>query len=141
MSTGGIPSASNRIPIVRHFVPCQKIDVLSGNRFTLHNVIHQFRPIPSGTFPHRVSELWLFVQLTDAIGFYHFRVELAYLEDPQLNMIWPPVTMNLGSNPLEVHNWPVQLKEIVFPGPGAYEFRLYYGRNLLASAPIFARPN
>ncbi len=124
MSTGEFTQRPTRLPIVRHFVPCRKIERWrDGRSYSLECVIHQMRPIQNSVYPFVCSELWLFAQLTDGTGDYSFQVELVRFGSETTHR-WPPQIINLGTDPLRVFDWPMCFTNVLFEEPGTYEFRL-----------------
>jgi hypothetical protein len=126
MNPNNAAQAGSRIPVVRHLIACERIERSADKRqYSLVNVIHAIRPSPGAPYPRIHPELCLFVQLTDGRGKHTFQLQLVLLdEDETVLHTTPPVERDLGPDPLVVHGWPLTLRNILFPRPGVYEFRL-----------------
>src|SRR4051812_3246012 len=112
--------------IVRHFIACETVERSpDGLRHTLHNLVHTL-PAPA-SFPLVISQIYLFALLTDGKGQVPFTVELVTWDDEgEEQSIWtsPPVTIDLGNDPLRVQGKWFRLRRVRFDHPGIYEFRL-----------------
>jgi hypothetical protein len=63
----------SRVPVVRHFIACERIDRSPDRRqYSLVNVIHAIRPLPGASYPRIYSELVLFLMMTDGQGRHSF---------------------------------------------------------------------
>jgi hypothetical protein len=129
--------------VVRHFIACERIERSPDRRqCSLVNVIHAIQPLPGAPFPRIHPELCLFVQMTDGQGTHSFQLQLVFLdEDETVIHTTPPVERDLGPDPLVVHGWPLTLRNVPFPRPGVYEFRLMCDGQEVAREAIRLREN
>lgn len=143
MSSESTPRPGSRIPVVRHFIACERIERSpDGRQCSLVNVIHAIQPLPGVPYPRIHPELGLFVQMSDGRGTHSFQLELVYLAEEEVVIhATPPVERDLGPDPLMVHGWPLRLRNVPFPHPGVYEFRLRCDGQEVAREPIRLREN
>jgi len=120
MSADNSNHPGSRMPVVRHFIACERIESSPDRRqYSLVNVIHAIRPRPGAPYPRIHPELCLFIQMTDGPGKHTFQLQLVFLdEDETVIHTTPPIERDLGRNPLQVHGWPLTLRNIPFPRPG-----------------------
>jgi hypothetical protein len=141
MSPGQSAESSFRIPVVRHFIACERIEHSPGSRNVgLYNLIHAIRPASDAIYPLIRRNLCLYVLLTDGSGRLPFQVRLMFIEEEETEIYTtPPLSRDLGSNPLAVMGWPLVLRNVPFPQPGLYEFRLLCAGQEIAREPIVLR--
>ena len=125
--------------MVRHFIACDDIDSASTGKYSLHNVIYAVRLLPGAAYPQIHPMICLFVHMTNGRGSHSFQIELVFADDEQSTYISDLVTMNLGDDPLAVYGWPIRLRNLLFPHPGSYEFRLLCDGQVIAREPILLR--
>lgn len=116
-------------PIVRQVVLCERIAFDFAIGYSLINPRVEFILRPGKTFPTRLPEAWVFIQLTGSFGTHRFRIELVDVTDPTA----PPVrvfrtderAVNLGDSAgeyrLRSRSWASKLRRLPFPHPGRYE--------------------
>lgn len=143
MSPGNPGQAGPRVPVIRHFIACERIDrTPDGKHCSLINVVHAIRPAAGDTYPLLRPLLCFFVQMTDGQGRHSFQLEMVFL-DSQLGETTihttPPVSLDLGQDPVAVQVWPVRLRNLPFQRPGLYEFRLFCDGKEVAREPILLR--
>jgi hypothetical protein len=143
MADGNFQQSIFRMPVVRHFIACERIETAAGgSRYTLANVIHAIKPVPEAVYPCIHPQLSLFVQMTDGRGKLSFRVQLIFLDvldEEKSTHTSAPVILDLGNDPLIVHGWPIRLKNVLFERPGLYEFRLLCGAHVIAREAMVLR--
>jgi hypothetical protein len=130
-----------RIPVVRHFVACERIDTSADRKqYSLVDVIHVIKPLPDAqpAYPRIHPSLWLFVQMSDGRGSHTFRIQLVFDGDKS-TYASSPVILDLGNDPLTVHGWPIHLKNLLFQRPGLYEFLLLCDEQVIATESIVLR--
>lgn len=74
-------------PIVRQFVPCLGVTcdiTATPNRYTLDGPFFALRPPPGIGYPFAADELWLFCQLSDAIGTQTLHIDRSFDVDTQV---------------------------------------------------------
>src|SRR5580765_2851706 len=121
------------IPVVRHFIACERIETAPGSsQYTLTNLIHAIKPIPGAAYPRFHPALALFVQMANGRGTHTFRVQLVFVDDEKSTHTSAPVILDLGNEPLIVHGWPIRLRNILFERAGLYEFRLLCDGQVIA---------
>jgi hypothetical protein len=134
--------SSSRVPLVRHFIACERVDrSADGRQCSLVNLVHAIQPAPGAPYPRIHPELYLFAQITDGQGQHLFQIQLVLVEGEEtLIRTTPPISRDLGHDPLIVHGWPIHLRNILFPQAGLYEFRLFCDGQEIAREPILLRP-
>src|SRR5260370_28415961 len=133
--------ADFRIPVVRHFIACERIDtVASSKQYSLIDVIHAIKPFPGAAYPRIHPQLCLFAQMTNGRGSHSCQVQRLFLDDESTNTS-NAVVLDIGTDPLIVHGWPILLKNVFFQRPGLYEFRLVCDAQVIAKEPIILREN
>jgi hypothetical protein len=134
------PAVAVRKPMVRHFIPCERIEVSGGGKHvSLHNLIQSISLTPGGAFPQVQPQVSLYVVMTDGTGKQSFEVELVGWDDQgEEESLYrtPTIVVELGTDPLAVRGWPINLRNITFPHAGRFEFRLWCGGELLAQESI-----
>jgi hypothetical protein len=89
-----------RIPAVRHFIACERIETALGSpqkEYSLHNVIHAIRLWGRRIYPHIHPLLSLFAQMTNGRGSHSFQIQKIHLDDEStiparlLYLIWAPI--------------------------------------------------
>src|SRR5262249_34239382 len=137
MSPGNTNQPGCRIPVVRHLIACERIERSPDRRqYSLVNVIHAIRSLPGAPYSRIHPELCLFLMMTDGQGRHSFQVQLVFLDDETVIHTTPPIERDLGPDPLVVHGWPLTLRNVPFPRPGVYEFRLMSDGREIAREPI-----
>jgi hypothetical protein len=103
-------------PVVRHFVPCQKIERGPDGRMnTLIRVTYRIT-LPSGmTYPRTVSEMWFYSQIVEGRGDRTFQLKLERFAAAGLIDLTIPKVFSLGDDPVEVREVPIQVKTYPFP--------------------------
>jgi len=141
MSNAGSHQSAARIPVVRHFLACERVERSQEGRraYSLLNLFHEARPSPGASYPLICREMWLFTQMSDGRGVLSFRIQVVWRSDETSIFTSAPVTLNLGDDPLAVFSWPVRLLNVRFPRAGLYEFRLFCAGQEIAREPIVLR--
>lgn len=113
----------NPIPKLNAFVICDgAFPMPGGNK---HIIVGTFDVIGAFSFPSTHAGLSLYVNFTDALGFYQVRIEFVNLNtgDVMQNLVLPhPVPAqdkNLCSE------FVLTINGLILPQPGDYEFRLF----------------
>jgi hypothetical protein len=128
------------VPVVRHFIACDRVERSpDGRSYSLIRLVHAIRPLPGAPYPRIHPGVWLFVQMSNGRGPSEFQIRLVFLDDETSIYTTPTVTLDLGQDPLVVHGWPVQIRNIFFRRPGLYEFRLTCNGREIAREPILLR--
>lgn len=131
-----------RIPVIRHFIACERIDTKAGSgQYSLINIIHAIKPLPATGYPRIQPLLGLFAHLTDGRGSHPFQIQQVSADYEQSTYTSAPVILDLGKDPLIVHGWPIRLKNVFFPHAGLYEFRLLCDGQVIAREAIVLREN
>ena len=141
MSAGQSAESGFRIPVVRHFIACERIEHAPGRRnVALINLIHAIRPAAGALYPLIRRQLSLYVLLTDGSGRISCQLRLLLIEEKETEIYTtPPLTRDLGPDPLAVIGWPLVLQNVPFPQPGLYEFRLLCAGLEIAREPILLK--
>jgi hypothetical protein len=140
MSNGKASGEGGRVPQVRYFIPCDRVERRhGGDAYSLTRVRHEI-PNPVGSpFPRLYAELWFYLQLTDGTGSHALQIQQVCLRDQERIFRWPSFTVDMGTDPTAVHEWPLRLSQVVFWEPGQCEFLLYCGNRQFAVAVVDVR--
>lgn len=125
--------ANGQIPYLLQFLPCESAVLdLAVNAWVLTRPLHTVTLPPGTGFPFRLDDVWLYAQLTDAIGTYNLSVQLRM---PQTQVILGrtvPTPRKFPANRMDVVEEVFQLTNVPFPRPGLYEFCLLANQAELA---------
>lgn len=128
-------------PVVKAFLVCDQIiqDAQSGKK-SLIGVFHELR---AERFPAVHPILWIYANLTDAHGRYHFQIRLVDVERGDVLGRGEPPAIEIPG-PLQTTELSAQLRNVALPRPGTYEFQLLSNDQMLATKAIRAtlvKPN
>jgi hypothetical protein len=117
-------------PSVQAFLVCDYVICEVGtNKKT---IVGTFTDIASSSFPCFMPQIGLYFCVTDAGGSYHFEVELMFLNTgAKIGGGKIPEVIEIKDR-LAITDVGVTLKNLVFPGPGRYEFRLLANGQVIA---------
>src|SRR5256885_10129183 len=101
MSNSSSHQPAARIPVVRHFLACERVERSQDDRraFSLLNLFHEARPSPGASYPLICREMWLFAQMSDGRGVLPFRIQVVWRSDETSIFTSQPVTLNLRADP------------------------------------------
>lgn len=125
-------------PVVRQFVPCLGLTcdtAVTPNRYTLIDPFYVIRPPAELGYPYRHDELWVFSQLTNAVGPHDLTIDLSWDLDTEVRPL-RTFRVLMGPDRLGVRNFAVRVRRVPFRRPGIYEFRLSSAGQLLARSPV-----
>jgi hypothetical protein len=114
-------------PFLRLFVACWNgVPGTAPLQYRIGDIKTLLFPKPGRTYPIRHEEFCFIAHLTGARGAYEFAVRQRVGVGPSGSVVWqsPPVTMDLGNNPLTVRFVPIRVRNVPFPRTGQYEFVL-----------------
>lgn len=131
MNTGNPLESNFRLPVVRHFIACERIEKAT-EYYSLINLLPVIRGLPGATFPRIHPVLYLFAQITGGRGSHSFQIERVFADDESTHTS-KAVMLDLGSDPLVVHGLPFRLKNVRFQRPGLYVFRLLCDGQVIAT--------
>ena len=127
-----VPDSQQR-PVVKAFLVCdQIIQDAATNKKSLIGVFHD---LASTRFPAVHPSLWLYANLTDAHGRYHFEFRFVYVEGNQVLRSGTPPPLDIPY-PLRTTEFAAQIRNVELPSPGTYEFHLIANRQLIATKAI-----
>ena len=131
-----------RRPVVRHFIACEEVErSADGQHYSLLKLVYTIRPLTGEPYPRIHPQLQLYAMLTDGVGRLPFTVELVTWDEIEPRSIYTTrtVIVDMGSDPLLVHGWPIRLRNLVFERPGLYEFRLICDGEIIARESILLK--
>ena len=114
-------------PIVRLFVACWGgVPDTPVADHRLADLTLYVRPKAGDHYPLMQPELCFFAHLTGGRGAHEFAVRQRFGVGPGAQIVWEsnPVRRNLGTDPLQVHGFPMRFRNLKFAHPGQYEFVL-----------------
>jgi len=115
-------------PVLNAMLICDKIITEAGTN--KKSLIGIFENISAYKFPCRHHFLSVYIKLTDAMGEYKFKLELADLVDNSVvGKAEIPSSVNVSS-PLAIHDLVFNLASLKFEHPGKYEFRIFANEEL-----------
>jgi hypothetical protein len=97
------------------------------------------QPPPGFGYPRIEPGLALFALMSSGTDVSQFRVQIVFSDTGQVIYSSPEVSRDLGRDPLVVHGWPIELRNLYFPRPGLYEFLLLCNGAELAREPLVMR--
>jgi hypothetical protein len=108
-------------PIVKAFLVCDH--VIHEKETNKKSLIGIFHHIHAERFPCRHGSLSIYANITEAQGEYTFQLRLVSLKDEKQigTGTTPPLKI---PDRLQTAELDLKLRNIVFPEPGKYEFRL-----------------
>jgi hypothetical protein len=120
-------------PVVKAFLVCDQIiqDAQSGKK-SLIGVFHELR---AERFPAVHPALWIYANLTDAHGRYHFQLRLVDVERGDVLGRGEPPAIDIPG-PLQTTELSAQLRNVALPRPGTYEFQLISNEQMVATKAI-----
>ncbi|MBC7852638.1 MAG: hypothetical protein IAF94_04305 [Pirellulaceae bacterium] len=132
---------ASEIPVVRYLLICREVLVEANGLATLRHLLHIFVRPDNGPFPCVCEQLTLYGLLTSGRGKHRFGVELALFEPEGEMSLWmsPAREIDLGRDPVALHALPIPIRNIVFPQPGQYVFRLLCDQVAIAEAHFEVR--
>ena len=116
-------------PSINAFLVCDTIieDSLTHKKSLIGIFTHLQAPV----FPFQHGQLGLYFCITDAQGSYRFDIALIYLNTDHVVAKAQMPLVEIRDR-LEIVDFGVTLTQLVFPGPGRYEFRLMVNGHPLA---------
>ncbi len=106
------------------------------------NVMGVFRDINATNFPVRLSSMHLVIKLSAELGEYgDTRTLVVKLRDPDgkeiMNLTAPAAIPNSQEGKIPEVNAILELKEIIFPKPGPYQFVVLVDKDYKGDLPIY----
>lgn len=132
-------AASNRVPTVWHFLPCDRIDRWGHGAYSLTKVRLTIPNPFDRPAPRLFPELWLYIVATNATGPQEFQLQQTCLHDQTRVFYWTPFVIDFGDDPTAVHQVSRKLDDVVFWALGQCEFLLYCRGSQVASLVIDVR--
>jgi hypothetical protein len=107
----------------------------------LRDLIHAIAPLPGEKYPCIRETMALYALITSGRGKHEIALELMRYEgNEEITVVRTPArTVDLGQDPVAVLGLPMPLKNVVFPQPGEYEFRLLCDGQPLAEEKLLLR--
>jgi len=122
-------------PAVKAILICdQVIHEAGSNRKSLIGI---FEEIHLAKFPAHYPRIAVYVNLTDANGEYVLEMRLQSEDGTEVGRGTTP-KMRI-ENPLATCEFALQISNLVFPGPGQYEFQIFANDAFLASKAFRVR--
>ncbi len=114
---------NNSKPKVKAMLVCD--NVITENISGKNSLIGIFENINAKQFPAVHPALYVYINFTEALGRYNFRLELINIENDE--HIYPGADITgLESNDIAAHyNLVFTINRLKFEKPGKYEFRLF----------------
>lgn len=112
------------LPILRHAVLCSHVEHdRDGRVYCLIEPMHTLAPAPGSRFPLTAPEMFVYVQLEDAVGRYRVSVEVRteggiVLRQSDLHEI----AFDGTTDRILPHELALRLIGLAFPGPGRDDF-------------------
>lgn len=116
------------LPKVNSFLLCDYI--IQEHRSGKKSLIGIFHNIVASQFPFAHPSLFIYANLSDAMGTYNFEIRLIDLESQAIigqGMI-PQIEIGDRLKPVEIA---MNIRQLVFPRPGKYEFELFANSELV----------
>ncbi len=116
------------IPKINSFLLCDYI--IQEHRTGKKSLIGIFHNIVAGKFPFAHPSLFIYANLSDAQGIYDFEMKLIDLESQAVigHGRIPKIEISDRLKPVEIA---MNIRQLVFPNPGKYEFQLFANAELV----------
>lgn len=116
------------IPKINSFLLCDYI--IQEHRTGKKSLIGIFHNIVAGKFPFAHPSLFIYANLSDAQGVYDFEMKLIDLESQSIigHGRIPKIEISDRLKPVEIA---MNIRQLVFPNPGKYEFQLFANEELV----------
>jgi hypothetical protein len=133
--------APGQKPYLLQVLPCESgVFDLGSGAWVLSRPLHTVTPGPGKSFPFLLNEIWLYTQLTDAIGAFALSVQLRMPQTGAIGGRSPPISRSFPTNRMDVVEEVFHLIKIPFRRPGLYEFHVLVNHVELApSARLVVR--
>jgi hypothetical protein len=117
--------ANGQRPTILQFFPCElAVFDLAINSWVLTRPLFETRLPPGATFPFRLIDLALYVQMTDGIGTFNMQVELRVPITQARVFRTPPHPITFPANRMAVIEEVFNLQNVPIRTTGEFEFRL-----------------
>jgi hypothetical protein len=126
-------------PVVRCLLVCEDIvlDPANSRKVTLVGLTHAIRALEG--FPLCQAELCVLVQLADARGTGHMRIEITEADTGRVVFRTRTRNTSFGNDPLEVVGVRFRIRNCTFPAAGLYWVQFWYNDELLEQQPLVLR--
>lgn len=117
--------ADRVLPIVRLFFACDSAIIdLSDEKWLLKNPWHTLAMPPGVKEKFVQMVIWLYAQVTDAVGEFNLRIQLQTKDGFVLGASDVQPVVFPGTDRLAVFERVFKMTDVPFPRPDVYEFRL-----------------
>lgn len=120
------------LPVINAILVCDRAErEPETGKMTLYGI---FENISAKSFPALHPQCAVYVKMTETSGNYHFRLDLVHLDTADLVAraeLSLALSNRLGST--ELH---FDLRNVVFPEPGLYEFQLFDNGRFLGNKTV-----
>jgi len=122
------------LPKVNSFLLCDYI--IQEHRTGKKSLIGIFHNIVAGQFPFAHPSLFIYANLSDAEGTYDFEIKLLDLNSQSLigEGKIPQIEIADRLKPVEIA---MNIRQLVFPRPGKYEFELFANTELVETRDLW----
>ena len=121
-------------PKVNSFLLCDYI--IQEHRTGKKSLIGIFHNIVAGQFPFSHPSLFIYANLSDAMGSYDFEIKLLELDGQSIigQGKIPKIEIGDRLKPVEIA---MNIRQLVFPKPGKYEFELFANDELIETRDLW----
>jgi hypothetical protein len=118
--------ADRVLPIVQLFFPCESATLdLVDEKWLLKGPFYAVEAPTDLAFPFQVGELFLYVQLLYGVGTFNLAIQFVDQESGVILATSGPIQRIFSAaNRSSVTEEVFELRNLTFPRPGVYEFRL-----------------
>jgi len=117
--------AAGQKPYLLQVLPCESAAFdLAAGVWVLTHPLHTVTPGPGKSFPFLLDEIWLYTQLTDAIGAFALSVQLRMPQTGAIVGRSAPILRSFPTNRMDVVEEVFHLSKVPFRRPGLYEFHV-----------------
>jgi len=122
------------VPKVNSFLLCDTI--IQEHRTGKKSLIGIFHNIVAGRFPFAHPSLFIYANLSDASGKYDFTIRLIEVNSQKVigSGRIPEITIIDRLKPVEIA---MNIRNLVFPSPGKYEFQLVANNELVETRDLW----
>jgi len=128
-------------PVVRYMILCEDWKSAPNNprRVNIHGLLSNIHPLDQPAYPLLLSEMCVFLILTEGRGAGSARVRCVFEETSQQIFETPQRQVEFGPDPLEVVGVPFRIRDCPFPYPGMYVIQLWYNGAKVDERPLRLR--
>jgi hypothetical protein len=119
--------------VVRYMIVCETFEISRDwpIKTNIFGLLTSLSPATDESYPLRVSELCIYVAVSESRGKPVVQVRCLTRPDDERVFESPAYELELENDPLQVIALPFRLRDCPFPKPGQYAFQFLYNHAIL----------